>query len=89
MQRKKGPIEDSKTLNKRLDKLTTKIQDAYNVLESTTDEFTIIDLRDKVIGRRKIVGLMEIFNYTVKDVESKVGIDYSEGMFTIKQHGID
>ena len=82
MQQIKGRVEEAKTQNKRLDKLTTKIQDAYNVLESTIEEFTIFDLRDKVIGRRKIAGLMEVFNYTVKDVESKVGIDYSEGTFS-------
>lgn len=56
LQQIRGRIEGSKTLSERLDKLTTKIQDAYNVLESTTEEFTIIDLRDKVIGRRKWSG---------------------------------
>lgn len=78
----KGRTEDSTTLNKRLDKLTTKIQDAFNVLASTKDDFTVLELRDKVLGRRKIVGLMEVFNYTVKDVEAKVGIDYSEGTYS-------
>ncbi|WP_159517988.1 site-specific integrase [Sunxiuqinia indica] len=82
VQQIKGKNEESKTLNKRLDKLATKIQDAFNVLDSTMDEFTIIDLKDKVLGRRKSTGLMDIFNYTVRDVESKVGVDYSKGTYS-------
>lgn len=82
LQQIKGRNEDSATLNKRLAKFTTKIQDAFNVLASIKEDFTVLELRDKVLGRRKILGLMEVFNYTVKDVESKVGIDYSEGTYS-------
>lgn len=82
MQQVKGKNEESKTLNKRLEKLTTKIQDAFNVLDSTMDEFTIMDLKDKVIGHRKTTGLMDVFNYTVRGVESKVGVDYSKGTYS-------
>ncbi|WP_430973815.1 tyrosine-type recombinase/integrase [Sunxiuqinia rutila] len=82
MQQVKGKNEESKTLNKRLDKLMTKVQDAFNVLDSTVDEFTIIDLKEKILGHRKTTGLMDVFNYTVRDVESKVGVDYSKGTFS-------
>jgi site-specific recombinase XerD len=80
----KGRTEDVKIINNRLDKIRTKIQDIYNQLESLGEPFDVRSIKEKFLGNRKEKGLIEVFDLVVKDVEAKVGKDYSIG--TLKHY---
>ena len=80
----KGRTEEVKIINNRLDKIRTRIQDIYNQLESLGESFDVITIKEKFLGNRKEKRLIEVFDLVVKDVEAKVGKDYSIG--TLKHY---
>ena len=80
----KGRNEEVKIINNRLDKIRTRIQDVYNQLESLGDTFDVLTIKERFLGNRKEKGLLEVFNSVIKDIEAKVGTDYSPG--TLKHY---
>ena len=80
----KGKSEEAKIIKNRLDKVTSKIQDIYNQLESIGQPFDIFTIRSRFLGQSNGQGLMEIFDLVVKNVEATLGKDYSYG--TLKHY---
>lgn len=75
----KGRTEEVKTINNRLDKIRTKVQDVYNQLESMGQPFDISSIKNKLLGHSNGKGLIEIFDVVVKSIEAKLSQDYSFG----------
>jgi hypothetical protein len=75
----KGRTEEAKTINNRLDKIRTKVQDIYNQLESMEQPFDISSIKNKLLGHSNGKGLIEIFDVVVKSIEEKLSKDYSFG----------
>ena len=84
MQQAKGRAEETMIINYRLDKLRTKIHDIHNQLESCGEPFDFLTRKNKLIGFSDEKGLLEIFDIVVKDVEARLGKDYSAG--TLKHY---
>jgi hypothetical protein len=80
----KGRTEEVKIINTRLDKIRTRIQDVYNQLESLGESFDVLTIKERFLSNRKEKGLLEVFNSVIKDIEAKVGTDYSSG--TLKHY---
>lgn len=80
----KGRTEDVRIINNLLGKIRTKILDVFNRLESLGEPFDILSIRDKFLGREKGKGLIEMFESVIKEVEAKVGKEYSNG--TLKHY---
>ena len=80
----KGRTEDVRIINNRLDKIRTKILDIFNQLEALREPFDILSIKDKFLGREKENGLIEMFECVIKEVEAKVGKEYSNG--TLKHY---
>ena len=80
----KGRTEDVRIINNRLDKIRTKILDIFNQLEALREPFDILSIKDKFLGREKEKGLIEMFECVIKEVEAKVGKEYSNG--TLKHY---
>lgn len=49
-QQLKGRTEEGKIIRNRLDKITSKIQDIYNQLDSLGDPFDVFTIRNKFLG---------------------------------------
>lgn len=76
-----GKSEDAKIMNNRLGKINTKIQDIFNQLLSLGEPFDIISIRNRFLELSNEKGLLEVFDMVVKNIESRVGKDFSYGTF--------
>jgi len=83
-QQAKGRAEEARIINNRLDKLRTKIQDIHNQLESCGEPYDFLTIKNKLIGFSDEKWLLEIFDIVVKNVEARLGKDYSAG--TLKHY---
>ena len=79
-----GKSEEIKILNNRLDKIKTRVQDIYNQLESIGDTFSVIEVKNKLLGVSDEKGVLEILDNLIKGIELRVGNDYSDG--TLKHY---
>lgn len=79
-----GRSEESKILNTRLNKITNKVQDVYNQLESKGEPFSILNVKNKLQGVSDEKGVLEILDGIIKGIAARVGNDYSEG--TLKHY---
>lgn len=79
-----GRSEKVRVVNNKLDKIVTKIYDAYNQLESTGGDFDIFHLKQKLTGAKPQNGFIEIFEKVVSSLESKLNKGYTWG--TIKHY---
>ncbi len=76
--------EEGKILNVRLNKITSRVQDIYNQLESKRDPFSALDVKGKLLGISDEKGVVEILDIIIQGIEERVGNDYSEG--TLKHY---
>ena len=83
-QESRGKTEEAMVVKSRLGKVATKVQDAFSFLESTEERFTVFDLKEKLLSPRKKAGLISVFDSVIKDIEARVGVDYSQG--TLKHY---
>jgi len=79
-----GRTEETKILNNRLSKIDTRIQDIYNQLESKGEPFSVLHVKNKLLGVSDDKGVLEILDGIIKGIEARVGNDYSEG--TLKHY---
>ncbi|MBN1926746.1 MAG: site-specific integrase, partial [Prolixibacteraceae bacterium] len=79
-----GRTEDSKILNNRLGKITTRVQDIYNQMESKGEPFSALNVKSKLQGVSDEKGVLEILDHIIKGIETRVGNDYSIG--TLKHY---
>ena len=83
-QQLKGRTEEGKIIRNRLDKITSKIQDIYNQLDSLGDPFDVFAIRNKFLGLSNGQGFLEVFDAIIQDIEATLGNDYSP--LTLKQY---
>ena len=79
-----GRSEETKILNNRLNKISSRVQDVYSQLESKGEPFSAINVKDKLLGVSNEKGLFVILDDIIKGIEARVGNDYSEG--TLKHY---
>jgi len=79
-----GRSEETKILNKRLNKISNRVQDVYSQLESKGEPFSTLNVKNKLQGVSDEKGVLEILNIIIKGIEARVGNDYSEG--TLKHY---
>ncbi len=74
-----GKAEDAKILNSRLIKVSNRVQEIYNQFESKREPFTVLDVKNNLLGVNNDKGVMEVLDNLIKGIESRVGDDYSQG----------
>ncbi len=79
-----GRSEEAKIQNNRLNKIGNRVQDVYSQLESKGEPFSILNVKDKLLGVSDEKGVLEILDHLIKGIELRVGNDYSEG--TLKHY---
>ncbi|MBN2814390.1 MAG: site-specific integrase [Bacteroidales bacterium] len=79
-----GRTEEAKILNNRLVKITTRVQDIYNQLESKGEPFSALKVKNILLGLSDEKGVLEILDGIIKGIEARVGNDYSVG--TLKHY---
>lgn len=79
-----GRSEKIKTLNNRLDKFVTNINDVYNQLESRGDAFDIISIKEKLTDVKPHNNLLQVFDKVISSIESKLNKGYAPG--TLKHY---
>lgn len=83
-QQLKGRTEEGKIIRNRLDKITSRIQDIYNQLDSLGDPFDVFTIRNKFLGLSNGQGFLEVFDTIIQDIVATLGNDYSP--LTLKQY---
>ncbi len=79
-----GRTEETKILNNRLDKISTRVQDVYNQLESKGEPFSALKVKNKLLGVSDEKGVLEILDDIINGIAARIGNDYSEG--TLKHY---
>ncbi len=80
----RGRTEKIRTLNSRLDKFVSKIYDASNQLEATKENFSLLDLKDKLFPNRSKTSFLNIFDKVIQSIENKLEHGYAYG--TLKHY---
>ncbi len=83
-QEPKGNDEEARAIRSRLVRIRSKVQNAYTQLETSENHFSALDLKQKLQEKHARIGLIALFDFVIKDMEARLGIDYSEG--TIKHY---
>ncbi|MDX9883367.1 MAG: site-specific integrase, partial [Prolixibacteraceae bacterium] len=76
-QRIKEKIPGSRVLNERLDKIRTEIQDVFNLLRSTDEDFNVYSIKDRLLNTGDSKGILTIFDYYLNSILSKLNKGYS------------
>jgi integrase len=76
-QRIKGKIPGASVSNERLDKMKTEIQDIFNQLRSTGDEFDAITIKNRLLNAQKSKGVLFVFDYYLDSILAKLNKGYS------------
>ncbi len=79
-----GRSEKIKTLNNRLDKFVTNINDVYNQLESRGDAFDIFSIKARLTDVKPQNSLLQVFDKVISSIESKLNKGYAPG--TLKHY---
>jgi hypothetical protein len=64
-----------RTLNSSLDKFVSKIYDASNQLEVTKENFSLLDLKDKLFPNRSKSGFLNLFDKVIQSIEKSSNMD--------------
>ncbi|TDN98384.1 site-specific integrase [Sunxiuqinia elliptica] len=76
-QRIKEKVPGSRILNERLDKIRTEIQDIFNQLRSSNEEFDVNTIKQKLLKTQESKGILEIFDYYLDSILAKLNKGYS------------
>lgn len=76
-QRVKEKAPGAFTVNERLDKLKTEIQDSYNQLRSSNENFSVTTIKNDLLQISNSKGVMEVFDYYLKNMLAKLNKGYS------------
>jgi len=76
-QRVKVKSAGAETINERLDKLRTEIQDLYNQFRSRKEDFTVSSLKDSLLDKEKSEGVIGIFDYYLESILAKLNKGYA------------
>ncbi|BBE19914.1 transposase [Aquipluma nitroreducens] len=73
----KGKIPGARVLNDRLDKMKTEIQDIYNQLRSSGEEFDATTVKNRLLNSEETKGVLFVFDYYLKSILAKLNKGYS------------
>ncbi len=76
-QRIKGKIPGSSVSNERLDKMKTEIQDIYNQLRSSGEEFDATTIKNRLLNTEESKGVLFVFDYYLNSILAKLNKGYS------------
>ena len=73
----KGKIPGTRVLNERLDKMKTEIQDIYNQLRSSGEEFDATTVKNRLLNSEESKGVLFVFDYYLNSILAKLNKGYS------------
>lgn len=73
----KGKIPGARVLNDRLDKMKTEIQDIYNQLRSSGEEFDATTIKNRLLNAEDNKGVLFVFDYYLDSILAKLNKGYS------------
>ncbi len=73
----KGKIPGARVLNDRLDKMKTEIQDIYNQLRSSGEEFDATTVKNRLLNTEESKGVLFVFDYYLNSILAKLNKGYS------------
>ena len=73
----RGRNEAARIINNRLDKIQNEIQDHYNQLKSSGEEFNVTTIKNKLLNIDESKGILKIFDYYLKSILEKLNKGYS------------
>ncbi|WP_372776795.1 site-specific integrase [Mangrovibacterium sp.] len=73
----KGRSEAARILNIRLNKIRNEIQDHYNQLKSTDEDFNVITIKNKLLNIDDSTGILIVFDYYLNSIREKENKGYS------------
>jgi site-specific recombinase XerD len=73
----KGKIPGARVLNERLDKMQTEIQDIYNQLRSSGEEFDATTIKNRLLNAEETKGVLFVFDYYLNSIIAKLNKGYS------------
>ncbi len=76
-QRVKDKSRNAYSINERLNKLRTEIQDLYNQLRSSGEEFSVTSIKNELLQTVNTKGVLEIFDYYLDSILAKLNKGYS------------
>jgi len=76
-QRIKGKIPGASVSNERLDKMKTEIQDTYNQLRSSGEEFDATTIKNRLLNTEESKGVLFVFDYYLNSILAKLNKGYS------------
>lgn len=76
-QRIKEKTPGSRVLNDRLDKIKTEIQDIFNLLRSTNEDFDVDTIKQKLLKIQESKGILDVFDYYLDSILAKLRKGYS------------
>ncbi len=74
----RGKNESARILNNRLNKIKDDIQDHYNQLKSSGEEFDVITIKNRLLKIDDSEGLLKIFDYYLSNMHEKLNKGYSK-----------
>ncbi|WP_321373425.1 site-specific integrase [uncultured Draconibacterium sp.] len=72
-----GRNERAQILNNRLSKIQNEIQDHYNLLKSSGEDFDVITIENRIRNIDDSEGILKVFDYYLKNMHEKLGKSYS------------
>ncbi len=69
----RGRNERARILNNRLNKIEDDIQDYYNQLKSSGDDFDVTTIKNRLLNIDDGEGILKVFDYYLKNMHQKVG----------------
>ena len=73
----KGNTPGARVLNERLDKMKTEIQDIYNQLRSSSEEFDATTVKNRLLNTEESKGVLFVFDYYLNSILAKLNKGYS------------
>ena len=74
----RGRNEKARILNNRLNKIEDDIQDHYNQLKSSGDDFDVTTIKNRLLNIDDSEGILKVFDYYLKNMHQKLGKGYSK-----------
>ena len=57
----------------------TRVQDVYNLLELKGESFSVLKVKNKLLGVSDEKGVLEFLDGIIKGIEARIGTDYLQG----------
>lgn len=74
----RGRNEKARILNNRLNKIEDDIQDHYNQLKSSGDDFDVTTIKNRLLNIDDSEGILKVFDYYLKNMHQKLDKGYSK-----------